>query len=88
MHKQELLHLHALFAEVRSFAETELDATVDADGYERLDVRSNAVGASRADHEDATFALAAALDDALDDGNATDGTAAPEATADRGVTRR
>lgn len=61
MRKQELLHVHGLLAQVRRFRGERLDEEIDAPGYEKLQLRPNAVHVSKQRHETAVFALAAAL---------------------------
>ena len=61
MRKQELLHVHGLLAQVRRFCGERLDEEIDAPGYEKLQLRPNAIHVSKHRHEAAVFALASAL---------------------------
>ena len=81
MRKQELIHVHELFAAVERFCECELGVSVDAPEYESMRVRPNAIHVSKARHETAVFHLAEAIDEAMTDTVATEEPAA-EVAAD------
>ncbi|MFB6079896.1 MAG: UPF0058 family protein [Haloferacaceae archaeon] len=67
MKKQELVHLHALLAEVRAAYEDRTGRPLEPDEYDRLGVRPTSIHRSKDDHEAAVVLLASALADATDD---------------------
>ncbi|WP_075937166.1 UPF0058 family protein [Halosegnis longus] len=83
MRKQELLHVHALLAAVEQFWAETLDAEVDTESYETLQVQPNSIHASKEDHEDAVFALARGLDESVVEPSASESAeSTTELTAD------
>jgi hypothetical protein len=58
MKKQELIHLHGLFAQVQNHYEQETGETVEHDRYTTLGVQPTSIHKSKTDHKDAVFALA------------------------------
>ena len=73
MRKQELLHVHGLLAQVRRFRGERLNEEIDAPGYEKLQLRPNAINVSKRRHEAAVFALASALGGSDEEPTASDG---------------
>lgn len=58
MKKQELIHLHDLFARVKKYVEEEHGFEVTSKEYSKLNVRPTSVHRSKKDHQDAVFAIA------------------------------
>jgi hypothetical protein len=61
MRKQELVYVHGLLAELRTFYEERTGEGIEAPEYERLGVRPASIHLSKPAHEEAVFALAAAM---------------------------
>lgn len=62
MRKQELIHLHGLFAEVALYFETQEGASFDLGKYRSLNVNPRSLHHSKCDHRDAVFALADSIE--------------------------
>lgn len=65
--KEELIHLHGLFAELADHAEDELGISVDRDDHEAVGVKPNAIHKTKDDHKEALFALSAATSEAFEE---------------------
>lgn len=73
MKKQELVHLHGLFAEIAAYCRAE-GVPLALERYHELGIHPMSINHAKSDHEEAVLALAAALAAALDAG---DGEAVP-----------
>lgn len=72
MKKQELIHLHGLFAEVSNTFEQKTDVTVTYPEYEELGMQPTSIHRSKTDHKRAVFALASdILEDLENDAETT-----------------
>lgn len=57
MRKQELIHLHGLFAEIALYFERQEEASFDLETYRSLNVNPRSLHHSKCEHKDAVFAL-------------------------------
>lgn len=78
MRKQELIHLHAFFEEVRRYCQREEDLSIDSSAYESLGVKTTSIHRSKAAHREAVITLSEAITDELID----EPTAVPSVTTD------
>ncbi|GGL54369.1 UPF0058 family protein [Halocalculus aciditolerans] len=76
MKKQELIHLHGLLAEVKSYHEQYEDSDVDLTDYDDLGVRPTSIHKSKTDHKAAVFALAGSITSSMSDDTETEKIAA------------
>lgn len=58
MKKRELVHLHALLAQVGSFCEQESDLTLDVTAYKALQTRPTSLRHNKNEHKQAVQTLA------------------------------
>lgn len=61
MKKMELLHVHGLLGELRSFIEDEQDTTIEAPEYNEVGVKPTSIHSQKDDHEEAVHRLSEAL---------------------------
>lgn len=66
MRKQELIHLHGLFAEVALYFETQEGASFDLENYRSLNVNPRSLHHSKCEHKDAVFALVESIEGEFD----------------------
>lgn len=57
MRKQELVYLHGLLVQTRSYYESETGAVVETPTYDAMDITPTAIHRSKQDHEDAVLTL-------------------------------
>lgn len=62
MRKQELIHLHGLFAEVTLYFEHREDATLSLQEYRSLNVNPRSLHHSKEEHKTAVFELVDAIE--------------------------
>ncbi|MFC5969873.1 UPF0058 family protein [Halomarina salina] len=73
MRKRELVHVHALLARIRWYADDRGDLPADAlDEYDALGVAPTAVYRSKQAHEEAVITLTESLASAVEDTEPTD----------------
>lgn len=65
MRKQELVHLHGLFAQVRRHCEQVDGRSIDCSTYECLDTVESSIHRGKDEHRIALFALAGAISEEL-----------------------
>ena len=65
MDKQELIHTHALLAEIRNYADETETLDAETPEYDEMDVAPIALTATANDHEEAVFTLASELAESL-----------------------
>ncbi len=63
MRKQELIHLHGLFAEVALYFETQEDVTFNLEKYRSMNINPRSLHHSKCEHKDAVFALVDSIED-------------------------
>jgi hypothetical protein len=57
MRKQELIHLHSLFAQTSVHYESRTGGSIDRDRYAAIETRPTSIQESKGNHKDAVFAL-------------------------------
>jgi hypothetical protein len=57
MRKQELVYLHGLLLEIRTYYQGEAGESVETPGYDAMDVSPAAIHQSKQDHEEAVLTL-------------------------------
>lgn len=65
MHKEELIQLHELMSDIKTYFNEEVDE--DFDGYEELDVKPSDIHKSKSEHKHAIFVLGQEVADAMTD---------------------
>jgi hypothetical protein len=61
MRKQELIHLHGLFVEIRRHCEREEDVSLVLSEYESMDVDTSSIHRQKSEHRRAVLALSEAI---------------------------